>query len=805
MTNGNLPVTNEFVDIPAHLNPQSVQFQQAGLPGDTLGGGLYDLGAVGTFGNHLWTNFWGRDETQKLPAWWSPLRDKVLRRYARENTVLGSIIYGRVQAIKNLSWDLSANNKDDEPALEYYKMILDNAQFGMGFREFLERWVLDYYTQDNGAFVDLARLDPEIPIRNPLSGQLLGYTRGYLDPRRIAAINVYDAAQCYRTYNPMYPVIYTQAWTGKRIILHWSRVIVSSQFTSNQELARGLGYCAVSRAFEAAEIIRYSNEYVIEKMGGMSPEILITQGIPLRNIKEALNDNLLERDARGFHRYKGHLFLPGDATPNGEAKMDKVGLRSTPDGWDRKAEIELAVHMLAMAFGTDSRDLGWPATSTGATKADAEIQDLKTSNLGRGDAIRDIEDWINRRILPKGITFEFEAKNELEELKQAEISQLRMATRTMALEAGLITVDEAREMAALDGDIPPELLRVVNVVDDTDAGDVVLGQEDDPVPEFEGVQIGNGNSNYQHLSEKSVNTYERTLTRLGNAYAKGEIDLNTFREQMRETIAKQMKLAWDAAKKELGTEATGLDTDAELFELIEDELEYVEGLAHALYMSEKGLAKAIRNRLKLWANGFMRLKNAALATLGGGVNLQWRLGDTEEHCADCLAFDGLVFKGRQWKEAGALPQSHDLECNGYNCDCALVPTTKALSPGQPLLIGSKEHTHPTDTKAARYEGIDFSPPEGVRKAAARGLELRSEFGRGGTSVGIARARDLSNGKTISPSTARRMHSFFSRHSAFEKNHETNPPSNSYISWLLWGGDAGRAWAAKLTRQMDARE
>jgi hypothetical protein len=39
-----------------------------------------------------------------------------------------------------------------------------------------------------------------------------------------------------------------------------------------------------------------------------------------------------------------------------------------------------------------------------------------------------------------------------------------------------------------------------------------------------------------------------------------------------------------------------------------------------------------------------------------------------------------------------------------------------------------------------------------------------------------------------------MVSFFARHSAYKENHGENPPSNAEISWLLWGGDAGRSWA-----------
>jgi hypothetical protein len=114
--------------------------------------------------------------------------------------------------------------------------------------------------------------------------------------------------------------------------------------------------------------------------------------------------------------------------------------------------------------------------------------------------------------------------------------------------------------------------------------------------------------------------------------------------------------------------------------------------------------------------------------------------------------------------------------------------------------------------AERYEGISFVPPESVANAAARGLNLRSKTGRGGLTTrqaskegigsGVARAASLKNRQKLSPSTISRMVSFFARHSAFKKNHTTNPPSNSLISWLLWGGDLGKAWAEKVKAQMD---
>ena len=99
------------------------------------------------------------------------------------------------------------------------------------------------------------------------------------------------------------------------------------------------------------------------------------------------------------------------------------------------------------------------------------------------------------------------------------------------------------------------------------------------------------------------------------------------------------------------------------------------------------------------------------------------------------------------------------------------------------------------------------PTSGMVSEAKKGLEWRSEYGRGGTEVGIARARDISNGKNLSDDTVKRMYSFFSRHEVDKKAEGFRPgedgyPSNGRIAWALWGGDAGFSWSRKLADRME---
>jgi lambda family phage portal protein len=109
---------------------------------------------------------------------------------------------------------------------------------------------------------------------------------------------------------------------------------------------------------------------------------------------------------------------------------------------------------------------------------------------------------------------------------------------------------------------------------------------------------------------------------------------------------------------------------------------------------------------------------------------------------------------------------------------------------------------------AKYDGIDFTPPQGAREAAKRALDVRETkppSQRGMTPVGIARARDLQNGVKLSPDSARRMKAFFDRHEVDKKGATWDEQGKGWQAWHGWGGDAGYAWARKVVGQMEARD
>ena len=103
--------------------------------------------------------------------------------------------------------------------------------------------------------------------------------------------------------------------------------------------------------------------------------------------------------------------------------------------------------------------------------------------------------------------------------------------------------------------------------------------------------------------------------------------------------------------------------------------------------------------------------------------------------------------------------------------------------------------------------VDTVPPKSARNNAQRGLELRKEWGRGGTSVGVARARDISNGASLSRSTIARM-SAFNRHRDNyqpDKKETDGGPTAGTIAWLLWGGTTGIEWAQRKLKEIDGKK
>jgi hypothetical protein len=131
-----------------------------------------------------------------------------------------------------------------------------------------------------------------------------------------------------------------------------------------------------------------------------------------------------------------------------------------------------------------------------------------------------------------------------------------------------------------------------------------------------------------------------------------------------------------------------------------------------------------------------------------------------------------------------------------------VPNCVPAAKADDLWEDSDDVEYETDS-VSKAEG--YSPPAGARSAARRAIKFK-EDGKAtgaGTAVGWTRAGQLARGETISLSTVKRMFSYFSRHEVDKKGKDwgnSANPSNGYIMWLAWGGDAGFSWSRGIVNR-----
>ena len=103
----------------------------------------------------------------------------------------------------------------------------------------------------------------------------------------------------------------------------------------------------------------------------------------------------------------------------------------------------------------------------------------------------------------------------------------------------------------------------------------------------------------------------------------------------------------------------------------------------------------------------------------------------------------------------------------------------------------------------------YKPTASMAAAARKAIKFKEDgkANGAGTNVGWTRAHQLASGESLSLDTVKRMFSFFSRHEVDKKGKDWGNqanPSNGYIMWLAWGGDAGFSWSRAIVHREEGK-
>lgn len=194
--------------------------------------------------------------------------------------------------------------------------------------------------------------------------------------------------------------------------------------------------------------------------------------------------------------------------------------------------------------------------------------------------------------------------------------------------------------------------------------------------------------------DPELRQYYDDIDALAERARNGDIDRQTFENEMRRLTFAAILLAFvlGGGSEEVPGATSKLNEQRRIAE------QSITDLGDAIYSGnyserpetdivpgqtdETGRAK-LETRLGLWTVTLAGLyaigqihKPPSIDQSGALVEPRyiWRLGNTIHHCSDCATLDGQIHTAEEWRLAGIAPQSPDLECGGWNCDCRLDPT-----------------------------------------------------------------------------------------------------------------------------------
>jgi hypothetical protein len=645
---------------------------------DVMGGGVFWL----TLGQRL----------EEEPRWnpiYPNFRDRFLTEFGRSESMMASAIYSMGTRIGTLNYTLNGPPR----IKKFTQELLNKPGLGDNFAAITKKLSYDLDTTDNGAFMELWKAgSPE--KAPPKNAPCLGF--GHLDSRL-----------CWRSFDPEFPVWYTNPVTGVIRKLHKDRVVFSANNPQPIELARGIGFCAVSRAMRMVRVFKNMQIFVDEKVSGRFTRALgAISGVSAGQVKKALQNHADEMDNKGYVVYNDIPFLIDPSTEGkNDIKILLQDLATVPDGFSFRDDADLYAYILAFCFGVDAREF-WPATQSGATKADATVQNMKARGRGIGDRIQMVEFFI-RAAIAEVVDFEYDFSDDDQDKMQAEIQGMRLNNLSTLQRGGALNSLEMRALAIAEGIIDGALLETLNLPVDSDSS--LADQEDDQ----DSLESNTGNSETptdgaveqtsvgKALTVKTQAAYRRSLRQFVRGYWNGELGAFDFFDGFANTIERNFTKAWYDGAAQWGIAPNEI-TDEEKTRLrleINTEITFISGFADAIQNGSKangGQLAPLYDRLEMWVNAYDRIMSLAGQLAAADAKGIWVYGDTIDHCASCSTYAGRVYRNSVWvkwlEPYDLLPHGGGLACKGFRCECSIKKTSEPVSSGRPPIV-TKVHTH----------------------------------------------------------------------------------------------------------------
>jgi len=396
---------------------------------------------------------WVGQQADEIEAWGRNVkrRDRQLREFIPTENVVAAAL-GTVVA-RNAAFDFSVKGPPRTAARVHD--ILENANNGKGWIDFIAKLSYDLYSQDSGAFFEILR-------------------EGDSETAPLIGVNHLDASRCWHTGIPQEPVLY-QDRLGRYHLMKWYQVQTLAELPAPHETLYGLQLCALTRLLRACQIIKAVNQYKYEKVSGRHTRAIhFIRGVPTQQINAALAQMQIHADQAGLSKYLQPIMI-GTVDPAVDLQTATIEFLSLPDGYDEETTFKHYINQIALAFLEDYQTFApLPGGNLGTS---AQSQILHQKGQGKGPALfmKLMSTAFNQNVMPKNVEFAWEEQDVEAEKKEADVRAVRATTRAARIASGELTPEVARQIAKDEGDLDGAYLDALGQEDVTE--DVEL--EDD--------------------------------------------------------------------------------------------------------------------------------------------------------------------------------------------------------------------------------------------------------------------------------------------------------------------------------------
>lgn len=194
---------------------------------------------------------------------------------------------------------------------------------------------------------------------------------------------------------------------------------------------------------------------------------------------------------------------------------------------------------------------------------------------------------------------------------------------------------------------------------------------------------GDGDAAQKAIQATRLN-FENDCADLLASATNGSIDRTSFSNKMRALIRNYGRDAYRDGLTDGGIEEPGFDDDdvETINRMVAEQSIYITSLGMVLFRGDGITSSQEDNKPAMWyRKSIDPFYKAGLGAADRNGLYEWVLGDTEEHCIDCLRLNGQKHRLKDWMRRNLIPQSDTLACGGWHCDCKLVKTTGKVAGG----------------------------------------------------------------------------------------------------------------------------